>query len=93
VNAPPLVRDRPATSTRKRPARRRPVVVDVLAAAAGLGLGISIALAVTDASTVATGAPITTEFGTTQVKVTIANGRITDVAAIQPRYRHCARRC
>jgi uncharacterized protein with FMN-binding domain len=35
------------------------------------------------ASTVATGAPITTQFGTTQVRVTISNGKITDVAAIQ----------
>jgi predicted ferric reductase len=58
VNAPPLVRGRPATtSARKRPARRRPVVVDVLAAAAGLGLGISIALAVTDETGSALGAP------------------------------------
>jgi uncharacterized protein with FMN-binding domain len=32
---------------------------------------------------VATGAPITTQFGTTQVKVTITNGKITDVAAIR----------
>jgi uncharacterized protein with FMN-binding domain len=34
-------------------------------------------------STVATGAPITTQFGTTQVRATIGNGKITDVAAIQ----------
>jgi hypothetical protein len=31
---------------RRRPARRRPVVVDVLAAAAGIGLGITIGLEV-----------------------------------------------
>src|SRR3954468_467057 len=36
----------PARTRRRRPVRRRPVVVDVLAAAAGLGLGITIGLAV-----------------------------------------------
>ena len=34
-------------------------------------------------STIATGAPISTQFGTTQVRVTIKNGRITDVKALQ----------
>jgi ferredoxin-NADP reductase/DMSO/TMAO reductase YedYZ heme-binding membrane subunit len=36
---------------RRRPARRRPLVVDVLAAAAGIGLGITVGLAVTAEST------------------------------------------
>src|SRR3954453_18186162 len=35
---------------RRRPARQRPVVVDVLAAAAGIGLGVTIGLAVTGES-------------------------------------------
>jgi predicted ferric reductase len=42
------IQPRPA---RLRPPRRRPVVVDVLAAAAGIGLGITIGLAVTAEST------------------------------------------
>src|SRR5690349_13408037 len=42
------VRPAPApVRARRLPARRRPVVVDWLAAAAGLGLGITIALAIT----------------------------------------------
>jgi uncharacterized protein with FMN-binding domain len=36
----------------------------------------------TGKSTVATGGPITSQFGTTQVKVTIKAGKITDVEAI-----------
>jgi ferredoxin-NADP reductase/DMSO/TMAO reductase YedYZ heme-binding membrane subunit len=45
--APPSAPARPLHARpRLRPARRRPVVVDWLAAAAGLGLGITIALAV-----------------------------------------------
>jgi ferredoxin-NADP reductase/DMSO/TMAO reductase YedYZ heme-binding membrane subunit len=44
--APPLppVLERPP---RRRPARQRPVVVDVLAAAAGIGLGVTLGLAAT----------------------------------------------
>jgi uncharacterized protein with FMN-binding domain len=34
-------------------------------------------------STVATGSPVDTQFGTTQVQVTIKNGKITDVKALQ----------
>lgn len=44
-------------SRRRRPARQRPLVVNVLAAAAGLGLGITIALAVTAESTGSLSAP------------------------------------
>jgi ferredoxin-NADP reductase/DMSO/TMAO reductase YedYZ heme-binding membrane subunit len=42
---------------RRRPARRRPVVVDVLAAAAGIGLGITIGLEVTAESAGSLSAP------------------------------------
>ena len=52
---PSLWRDAPAPplppvlarAPRRRPARQRPVVVDVLAAAAGIGLGVTVGLAVT----------------------------------------------
>jgi ferredoxin-NADP reductase len=37
----------PHAAVRRRPGRRRPVVVDALAAAAGLGLGVTVGLAVT----------------------------------------------
>jgi uncharacterized protein with FMN-binding domain len=37
----------------------------------------------TAGSTVATGSPINTQFGTTQVQVTIKNGKITEVKALQ----------
>jgi predicted ferric reductase len=47
----PAAPHRVRVSSRRRPARQRPVVVDVLAAAAGLGLGITIALAVSSEST------------------------------------------
>src|SRR3954463_4499420 len=43
--------------TRRRPARQRPVVVDVLAAAAGIGLGVTIGLAVTAESAGSLAAP------------------------------------
>ena len=42
----PTARRPVAAPPRRRPARQRPVVVDVLAAAAGLGLGVTIGLAV-----------------------------------------------
>src|SRR3954470_3937962 len=42
---------------RRRPARQRPVVVDVLAAAAGIGLGVTIGLAVTAESAGSLSAP------------------------------------
>src|SRR4051794_2151826 len=42
---------------RMRPARQRPVVVDVLAAAAGIGLGVTIGLAVTAESAGSLSAP------------------------------------
>src|SRR4051794_2099781 len=42
---------------RRSPARRRPVVVDVLAAAAGIGLGITIGLEVTAESAGSLSAP------------------------------------
>ena len=45
------------TAPRRRPARKRPVVVDVLAAAAGIGLGVTIGLAVTAESAGSLGAP------------------------------------
>src|SRR4051794_26773028 len=41
----------------RRPARQRPVVVDVLAAAAGIGLGVTIGLAVTGESAGSLSAP------------------------------------
>src|SRR3954468_8595831 len=47
----------PVRALRRRPARRRPVVVDVLAAAAGIGLGVTIGLAVTAESAGSLGAP------------------------------------
>jgi predicted ferric reductase len=50
---PRVVAGRP----RRRPARQRPVVVDVLAAAAGIGLGITIGLAVTAESAGSLSAP------------------------------------
>src|SRR4051794_22068396 len=52
--APARALDRPP---RRRPARRRPVVVDVLAAAAGIGLGITLGLAVTAESAGSLAAP------------------------------------
>ena len=42
---------------RRRPARQRPVVVDVLAGAAGIGLGITIGLAATAESAGSLSAP------------------------------------
>jgi ferredoxin-NADP reductase/DMSO/TMAO reductase YedYZ heme-binding membrane subunit len=42
---------------RRRPARQRPVVVDLLAALAGLGLGITLALAISAESAGSLGAP------------------------------------
>src|SRR6476659_3610371 len=42
---------------RRRPARKRPVVVDVLAAAAGIGLGVTIGLAVAAESAGSLSAP------------------------------------
>src|SRR3954451_3393357 len=57
--APPPARPHPrvvARAPRRRPARRRPVVVDVLGAAAGIGLGITIGHAVTAESAVSLGA-------------------------------------
>src|SRR3954470_9225229 len=42
---------------RRRPARQRPVVVDVLAAAAGIGLGLTIGLAVSAESAGSLSAP------------------------------------
>ena len=55
----PPARARPtvAAPPRRRPARPRPVVVDVLAAAAGIGLGLTIGLAVTAESAGSLGAP------------------------------------
>jgi predicted ferric reductase len=47
----------PARAERRRPPRRRPLVVDVLAAAAGLGLGITVGLAVTAESAGSLSAP------------------------------------
>jgi predicted ferric reductase len=44
-------------AARRRPARRRPRVVDLLAAVAGLGLGITIALAITAESSGSLSAP------------------------------------
>src|SRR5919107_5532421 len=51
---PPRGVARPA---RRWPARRRPVVVDVLAAAAGIGLGVTVGLAVTAESAGSLSAP------------------------------------
>src|SRR3954451_21011695 len=62
VDAPP----------RRRPARRRPVVVDVLAAAAGIGLGVTIGLAVTAESAGSLSAP---------GGIAIALGRLTGLLA------------
>ena len=55
----PPARARPtvAAPPRRRPARQRPVAVDVLAAAAGIGLGLTIGLAVTAESAGSLGAP------------------------------------
>ena len=55
----PPARARPtvAAPPRRRPARPRPVAVDVLAAAAGIGLGLTIGLAVTAESAGSLGAP------------------------------------
>src|SRR4051794_6531379 len=63
--AAPLCLARPATGRpparrperRVRPARRRPVVVDVLAALAGIGLGVTIGLEVTAESAGSLAAP------------------------------------
>src|SRR3954471_9405086 len=58
-----LWRDAPARARaavapdRRRPARQRPAVADVLAAAAGIGLGVTIGLAVTAESTGSLSAP------------------------------------
>jgi predicted ferric reductase len=54
--APPSapISDAPA---RRRPARQRPLVVDVLAAAAGIGLGITVGLAVANESSGSLSAP------------------------------------
>jgi ferredoxin-NADP reductase len=71
TGAPSLWRDQPATppavtaqaapvasrEARRRPARQRPVVVDLLAAAAGIGLGITIGLEVTAESAGSLSAP------------------------------------
>src|SRR4051812_6533439 len=57
---------------RRRPARQRPVVVDVLAAAAGIGLGVTIGLAVTGESSGSLSAP---------GGIAIALGRLTGLLA------------
>src|SRR4051812_33552638 len=57
---------------RRRPARQRPVVVDVLAAAAGIGLGVTIGLAVTAESSGSLSAP---------GGIAIALGRLTGLLA------------
>jgi predicted ferric reductase len=62
---PSLWHDPPASArspvverpSRRRPARQRPVVVDVLGAAAGIGLGITVALALTAESAGSLAAP------------------------------------
>src|SRR4051794_34961527 len=56
----------------RRPARQRPVVVDVLAAAAGIGLGVTIGLAVTGESSGSLSAP---------GGIAIALGRLTGLLA------------
>jgi predicted ferric reductase len=77
--APSLRRDPPPPprppvidGPRRRPARQRPVVVDVLAAAAGLGLGVTIGLEVTAESSGSLSAP---------GGVAIALGRLTGLVA------------
>src|SRR3954452_1462397 len=73
-----LWRDAPARARaavapdRRRPARQRPVVVDVLAAAAGIGLGVTIGLAVTGESAGSLSAP---------GGIAIALGRLTGLLA------------
>lgn len=56
----------------RRPARQRPVIVDLLAALAGLGLGVVLALGVADESASALGAP---------GGVATAAGRLTGLVA------------
>src|SRR3954467_8875197 len=73
-----LWRDTPAPARatvapdRRRPARQRPMVVDVLAAAAGIGLGVTIGLAVTGESSGSLSAP---------GGIAIALGRLTGLLA------------
>src|SRR4051812_48406228 len=61
-----------AAPDRRRPARQRPMVVNVLAAAAGIGLGVTIGLAVTGESSGSLSAP---------GGITIALGRLTGLLA------------
>ncbi len=69
--APPSapISDAPA---RRRPARQRPLVVDVLAAAAGIGLGVTIGLGVVNESAGSLSAP---------GGIAIALGRLTGLLA------------
>src|SRR4051794_4970875 len=73
-----LWRDTPAPARatvapdRRRPARQRPMVVNVLAAAAGIGLGVTIGLAVTGESSGSLSAP---------GGIAIALGRLTGLLA------------
>src|SRR3954467_6852572 len=70
---PARIRPRaPPVPPRRRPARRRPVVVDVLAAAAGIGLGITIGLEVTAESAGSLSAP---------GGIATASGRLTGLLA------------
>ena len=73
-HAPAATRPRAANAPvgRRRPARRRPLVVDALAAAAGIGLGITIGLAVTAESAGSLAAP---------GGIAIALGRLTGLLA------------
>src|SRR3954463_2364728 len=73
-----LWRDTPAPARaaaapdRRRPARQRPMVVNVMAAAAGIGLGVTIGLAVTGESSGSLSAP---------GGIAIALGRLTGLLA------------
>jgi DMSO/TMAO reductase YedYZ heme-binding membrane subunit len=69
---PPPPRPPVVEGPRRRPARQRPVVVDVLAAAAGLGLGVTIGLEATAESSGSLSAP---------GGVAIALGRLTGLVA------------
>src|SRR4051812_19909069 len=74
ANAPAVARRAPAPPApqRRRPVRRRPRVVDGLAAAAGLGLGVTVALAVTSETAGSLSAP---------GGIAIALGRLTGLLA------------
>ncbi|MCW2873399.1 FMN-binding protein [Actinacidiphila oryziradicis] len=61
----------------------REATISVASSASSTSTGKQATVKKSAGSTIATGTPVSTQFGTTQVSVTIKNGKITDVKALQ----------